>query len=291
MAKQTPKDRYIKANGIRIHYLDWGGGDKPVLVLAHGLGGNAHAWDSFIRSGLAPADKYRIIAIDQRGHGDSDHTRDYSIQRFVEDFRAFADKMDFGKYDYLGHSLGARHGMAYAGDDWKHLNHLVLVDFGPEMERAGATQVRGNSVQRPTSFRTMEEAVAFLRDQNPTRTAEQVRETAQYALRENYAGKIVWKQDPELGWISGGFGLKEVPYLWEQVAKIRCNTLIVRGANSNVLGTGVLARMLEVMPTAKSVEIADAGHGVPQDQPEAFWGAVNAFLKEPSRPKKKVRSK
>lgn len=287
MARFIPRERYVKANGVRLHYLDWGGGDKPVLVLVHGLTSNAHAWDSFIRSELAPADQYRILAVDQRGHGDSDHARDYSIQRFVEDFRAFAEKLDLGKYDLLGHSLGARHAMAYAGDDWKHLNHLVLVDFGPEMERTGATQVRGSTTQRPTSFRNMDEAVAFMGEMNPGRPADDVRENAQYALRENYAGRLVWKHDSELGWISGSFGVKEVPYLWAQIAKIRCPTLIVRGADSNVLGTGVLARMLEVMPAARAVEIADAGHGVPQDQPDAFWREVNAFLKEP-RPKKKV---
>lgn len=286
MTSVTPRDRYVRANGIRLHYLDWGGGDKPVLLLVHGLTSNAHAWDSFIRSGLAPVDRYRILAVDQRGHGDSDQARDYSIQRFVEDFRAFAEKLDLGRYDLLGHSLGARHAMAYAGDDWKQLSHLVLVDFGPEMERSGATQVRGSTTQRPTSFRDLDEAVAFMREMNPGRPDDVVRENARYALRENYAGRLVWKHDAELGWISGSFGLKEVPYLWSQIAKVRCPTLIVRGADSNVLGPGVMARMLDVMPNARAVEIPNAGHGVPQDQPEAFWREANVFLKEPSRPKK-----
>lgn len=278
MANLTPKDRYVRANGVRLHYLDWGGGDKPVLVLVHGLTSNAHAWDTFIRSGHAPTDRFRILAVDQRGHGDSDHARDYSVQRFVEDFHAFADKLDLGTYDLLGHSLGARHAMAYAGDAGEWLNHLVLVDFGPEMERSGATQVKGSTTQRPTSFRTFDEAVEFMRDANPNRPDAVLRENAQHALRENYAGRLVWKHDSELGWISGSFGLKEVPYLWSQIAKANCPTLIVRGADSNVLGAGVMARMLEVMPDARAVEIPGAGHGVPQDQPDAFWTAVNTFL-------------
>lgn len=286
MARVAPKDRYVKANGIRLHYLDWGGGDKPVLVLVHGLTSNAHAWDPFIRSGFAPVDRYRILSVDQRGHGDSDHARDYSIERFAEDFRAFAEKLDLGKYDLLGHSLGARHAMAYAGDDSKRLRHLVLVDFGPEMERTGASQVRGNTTQRPTSFRNLDEAVQSMREMNPGRPDDVLRENAQHAFRENYAGRLVWKHDAELGWISGSFGLKEVPYLWSQVAKIKCPTLIVRGADSNILGPGVLARILDVMPTARAVEIPQAGHGVPQDQPEAFWREVNAFLQEPGGKKR-----
>lgn len=282
MPATGPRDRYVRANGVRMHYLDWGGGDKPVLLLLHGLMSNAHTWAPFVREGLIPTDRFRVLSLDQRGHGDTDHMRDYSIQRFGEDLRAFAAKLDLGPYDFVGHSLGARHGMAYAGDDWEQLRHLVLVDFGPEMERTGATQVRGNSTQRPTAFRSLDEAVDYMREANPGRSDEQLRETASHTLRENYAGRWVWKHDPELSWISGSFGLKEVPYLWDQVARIRCPTLIVRGADSNVLGRGVMQRMLDVMPTARAVEIAGAGHGVPQDQPVAFWSEVNTFLNEPA---------
>ena len=79
-------------------------------------------------------------------------------------------------------------------------------------------------------------------------------------------------------WISGAFGLTEIPYLWAQVHHIQCPTLIVRGAESNVLGPNVTQRMLEALPGAKAVEIPGATHTVPQDQPDAFWREVNAFL-------------
>lgn len=282
MAAPTPKSRFVRVNGLRMHYLDWGGRDRPVLVLVHGLTSNAYTWEPFVRDGYVSTKDYRVIAVDQRGHGDTDHARDYSIQRFAEDYHAFAEKLGLGQYDLLGHSLGARHAMAYAGDHWQALRHLVLVDFGPEMERTGATQVRGSTTQRPTAFRNLDEAVEFMREANPGRSDEQLRHNAEHALRENYAGRLVWKHDAELAWISGSFGLKEVPYLWEQVGKIRCPTLIVRGADSNILGKGVMARMLEVMPSARAVEIPGAGHGVPQDQPQAFWRAVNEFLVEPA---------
>lgn len=281
MGTNRPKDRYVRVNGVRLHYLDWGGDDLPALLLLHGLTGNAHMWDAAVRDGVAPRDRYRILALDQRGHGDSDHAHSYAVERFAEDLHAFAARLGLGRYDLLGHSLGARNGMAYAGDHWDELRHLVLVDFGPEMERAGATQVRGSITQRPSHFRTFDEAVAYLRDTTEGRSEEGLREMATHAFRLNYAGRFVWKHDSELSWISGSFGLTEVPYLWRQVESIRCPTLIVRGSSSNVLGRAVMQRMVEAIPGARAVEIADAGHGVPREQPVAFWREVTAFLDTP----------
>ena len=280
MVTTAPEQRFVRIGDQRLHYLDWGGPSDRVVVLLHGLTSNAHAWDQFVAPEYLSPEKFRILALDQRGHGDSDHARDYSIRCFIDDIHGFATELGLDQYDLIGHSMGARHAMAYAGDHWQALRHLVLVDFGPEMERSGAVAVRSGTTQRPASFRNIEQAVEYFSQANPTRTPDDWKHTATHALRQNYAGRLVWKHDPEINWISGAFGLTEVPFLWEQVARIQCPTLIVRGETSEVLGRGVMERMLKVMPTTRAVEIAGAGHGVPQDQPRAFWDAVNAFLDE-----------
>ncbi|MBI4233625.1 MAG: alpha/beta hydrolase [Chloroflexi bacterium] len=278
MVEAVPRDRFVRVNGLRLHYLDWGGRGKPVLVLLHGLTGHAHAWDPFVRSGHPSAAQYRILALDQRGHGDSDHAKDYHVAAFASDIAEFAHKLGLEQFDLLGHSLGARNAMSYAGDGWRSLRHLVLVDFGPEMERQGALNVRSRTTEQPPGFRDLQQAVTFFKGVYPTRSPEQVEQMAGHALRLNYAGRLVWKHDPELRWITGSFGLSEVPHLWQQIARVRCPTLIVRGETSDVLGRGVMGRMLQVMPAARAVEVRGAGHGVPQDQPEEFWQAVEAFL-------------
>lgn len=275
----STKDRHVRVNGLSLHYLDWGGRGKPVLLLLHGLTGNAHAWDPFVASGHPSLEKWRPIALDQRGHGDSDHAKDgYPVTAFAGDIWQFARKLGLERFALMGHSLGARNAMSFSGDHADCLSHLVLVDFGPEMARQGAVNVRGRTTTRPPGFRTMDDAVAWFRESNPGRPEEQVRHSAQHALRLNYAHRLVWKQDPELAWITGSFGLTEVPHLWQQVARTTCPTLIVRGEQSDVLSREVTQRMVEAMPRARAVEIPGAGHGVPQDQPEAFNQAVFAFL-------------
>lgn len=273
-----PNHHYARVNGLRLHYLDWGGDGKP-LVLLHGLLGQCHSWAPFVRDGYIDTNEYRVIALDQRGHGDSDHADDYSIGRFESDIAEFARQLGLDSYDLLGHSMGARHAMAFAGDGWASLRHLVLVDFGPEMERTGAAQVRGNTTARPAGFGSLEKAAEYLRETQPARSDEERLYNARHSLRLNYAGRYVWKHDPEIQWISGAFGLTEVQHIWDQVAKAKCPTLIVRGENSNILGPNVMQRMLDVMPNAQAVEIPGAEHTVPQDQPALFWAAVNDFLR------------
>ncbi len=272
------RDEYLTIDGLRFHYLDWGGSASRVLVLLHGLTSNAHAWTPFIEDGYVSRDDYRILCLDQRGHGDSDHARDYSVQRFASDIHAFASALGLEGYDLIGHSLGARHGMAYAGDHWRSLGKLVLIDFGPQMARSGAIDVRAKTTERPAGFATMEKAIAFMKEMSPDRTEEEVRRSAPHSLRLNYARRLVWKHDSELQWISGAFGVSEVPYLWDQVGKINCPTLVVRGETSIVLDQETVDRMLDVMPFAEAVEIAGASHAVPQDRPVETWKAINGFL-------------
>lgn len=272
------RSEYVNVDGLRLHYLDWGGSAERVLVLVHGLTSNAHAWTPFIEQGYISREKYRILCLDQRGHGDSDHARDYSLHRFASDLHAFAATLGLDGYDLAGHSLGARHSMAYAGDHWRSLRKLVLIDFGPEMARSGAVEVKARTTERPAGFSSIEKAIAFMKEMTPDRTEAELLHNARHALRLNYARRLVWKHDPELQWISGAFGVTEVPILWAQVAKIQCPTLVVRGELSNVLDRETVDRMLSVMPAGSAVEIPGASHAVPQDRPKEFWEAVNRFL-------------
>ena len=82
------RDETVMLDGLRFHYRDWGDPAAPPLVLLHGFTGNARQWDSFAR---AMADRYRVLALDQRGHGETDWApdQDYSAARVHEDFVAF----------------------------------------------------------------------------------------------------------------------------------------------------------------------------------------------------------
>ena len=138
----TPQSCFLDIGGLRIHYLDWGGDSQRTLLLVHGQGGNAHNWDH-IAAELH--DEFRIIAIDQRGHGESDHAREgYAVTAFASDLERFADALGIAPYSYCGASLGARNGIAYAGDRSDQLKHFVCLDYGPEMSvKSARTQIGG----------------------------------------------------------------------------------------------------------------------------------------------------
>ena len=81
---RTPEDKYVTVGGLRLHYLDWGGDAETPMVCLHGRAQNAHSWDF---TALAFGDRYRVLSLDQRGHGDSDWaaTGDYDHEAFYRD--------------------------------------------------------------------------------------------------------------------------------------------------------------------------------------------------------------
>src|SRR5437899_5549092 len=108
-----PDERHINVNGLRFRYLDWGtSGQRPILFL-HGGALTAHTWDLCC---LALRDEFHCMALDQRGHGDSDWApdADYSIGAQREDVRGFAEAMGLGQFVLVGMSMGAINGLAYA---------------------------------------------------------------------------------------------------------------------------------------------------------------------------------
>lgn len=271
-----PSDHFIDINGLSIHYLDWGGSSSRNLLLVHGQGGNAHNWD-FIAQELRH--DFRIIAIDQRGHGDSSHTRDgYAVTAFASDLAAFADAIGIVPYDYVGASLGARNAIAYAGDHTHHLKHLVCLDYGPEMSVTSARKQIGGMNRRPLGWRSIDEYVEHSAQANPKPSADYHRNSALHGLRLNYAGKYVSKHDPDLFWINGSFGAKEVPLLWDQWAKITCPILEMKGAESDFLSPQILERMQALQPTMQFVEVPDSGHPIAADNPQFLIAQLQHFL-------------
>lgn len=271
-----PSDHYVKINGLNIHYLDWGGDSTRNLLLAHGQNGSAHNWDYVARK---LHDEFRVIAIDQRGHGDSDHTREgYAVTAFALDLAEFAEAVGIIPYDFCGASLGARNGIPYAGDHSEHLKHFVCLDYGPEMSVVSARNQIGGMNRRPLGWRSTEEYVEMSSQQNPRASREYLLNQAKYNLRLNYAGKYVAKHDPDMFWINGSFGVREVPLLWDKWAKITCPILELKGAESTFLSPEILARMKELQPGMQLVEVPDSGHPIGSDNPDFLIGELRKFL-------------
>ncbi len=123
-------DRFVHANGLQFHYLDWGSPEKPPLVLLHGVGQTCHTWDLFA---AAMAPHFHVMAFDQRGHGDTDWApdKDYSRKMMVGDVAAFTHALGLERFFLTGMSMGGANSLSFTANYPERVEALVVVDIGP----------------------------------------------------------------------------------------------------------------------------------------------------------------
>jgi len=267
-----PLDRTTTLNGLRFHFLDWGTDRRSPLLLIHGGAQTAHSWDE-----VAPdlARDHHVLAIDQRGHGDTDwaHGGRYRREDFVADIRAFLDDRSWDSATLVALSLGGLNSLALAAAHPDRVRGLVVVDVAPTVARAGRDAVQSQLAVR--DFATFEEAVERALAFNPRRSQQNIEERLRHALRQAADGRWTYKYDPAIG----GPGLQsDFENLWESVRNIRRPTLLVRGAQSNVLAEETVDRFLRELPGSEAAVVSDAGHSVMGDNPQGFLAAVRPFL-------------
>src|SRR5229473_1819719 len=135
-----PEDHHTIVGAMRFHYLDWGGNGHPILFL-HGGGINAHTWDVV---SLMLRERYHCIALDQRGHGDSEWSPaiDYGVATQVGDVEGFIEKLGLANPVLVGQSMGGLNSIAYAIRHSAKMKGLVVVDVGPEINSEGTQRIR-----------------------------------------------------------------------------------------------------------------------------------------------------
>ncbi len=269
-------ERTAKVNGITLHYLDWGPADAPPVVLLHGITGHARGWDH-LAARLVPG--RRMLALDQRGHGDSDPAPDddYRVGTMADDVAAFVGSLRIDRLALLGHSMGGRIAIKYAADHAARLERLVIVDIGPDINLAGLERVRDMMAQSPERIESEDWAVEYIRRANPLQDLDMLRERVRHGLKRLPDGELTWKYAKGLRDMMRE-GRRDAVDLWEPLPRIPCPTLVVRGAESDILSAEVAKKMTERLPDGRVVEIAGAGHTVPADRPEEFVRQIRAFL-------------
>jgi pimeloyl-ACP methyl ester carboxylesterase len=269
-------ERTVKVNGITLHYLDWGPADAPPVVLLHGITGHARVWDHLARR-LTPA--RRVLALDQRGHGDSEPAPDddYRVGTMADDVAAFAGSLHLHRFALVGHSMGGRIAIKYAADHAARLERLVIIDIGPDIHLAGLQRVRDMMANAPERIESEEWAVEYIRRANPLQDVGMLRERVRHGLRRQPDGELTWKYAKGLRDMMRA-GRRDAVDLWEPLPRITCPTLVVRGAESDILAPEVAKKMAERLPDGRVVEIAGAGHTVPADRPEEFVREIRGFL-------------
>src|SRR6185295_2351622 len=230
-------DRFLQANRLKLHLLEWGD-TGPVVLLLHGFLEHAHAWD-WVAPELAAAG-HHVFALDFRGHGDSGRVGAggyYHFADYTADL-AFLVRALGGRAALVGHSMGASAALIYAGTEPERVSALVAVDsLGPpdtlpeaapdrfaywigDLARA---EVRGPDADAPA------DAAARLRERFPRFSPEVAQHMAEHGTRPNGSGRV-WKFDPlHQTSVPQPFYIAQARAFWRRIS---CPVLYVEGGES-----------------------------------------------------------
>ena len=269
-ATATFRDGTILNRGRKVHYLDWGVEGKPVFIMLHALGKSAHSYDH-----IAPllTDDYRVIAMDMRGHGDSDWspTGEYKTEDFVDDLHALITQLRLDDVALTGCSMGGRVVQVYAGMHPDRVSKVIVQDVGFARPESTTTTLTARIAREQEGWASTDELFASLRT-GTTRVAEDVhRRQVRWETKTLPNGRIGWKYDPN---VVQGLGPVD---LWSYVQKIKAPALYVVGGRSRLVTADEQAK-LRPLPTVDVVTIPEAGHYPHEDTPEIFLAIVRAFL-------------
>lgn len=274
------RDGGTTVGGFRLHYLEWGRNDAPPIIMLHGLSGFAHDWDEF-----APMleDRYRLIGLDQRGFGESDPAKDgaYALGDFAADLKGFAASIGLGSFSLLGHSLGGRIAILFTAENPRLVERLILVDSAPAMNPAGGRRVQERIASALDAYPSMEQALAAFQPLFPKLSQERLRQRLTHYLEPHPGGGLAIKRDPIFRErarkaLAGQAGPQED--LWPLLGKLTCPLLILRGEKSDMVTPELVHRMVQENRGIQVVEVTDAGHNIPAEQPHAMAQAVRTFL-------------
>ena len=274
----VPEDRYITANGLRFHYQDWGDQSNPPLLLLHGFAQTCHSWD-FVA--LSLCDRFHVMALDQRGHGDSDWAPDgdYSPETQQKDIHAIVEALDLKGLVLMGLSMGGRNSFTYAANHSERIKALVIVDAAPQNMVGGTDNIR-RFVQQMDELGSVDEFVERIQKFNPRRAVEQIRGSILHNLKQLPSGKWTWKYDKLLRSPDRRLGSdpQMTERLWGYVESLKCPTLVVRGGASDVVALDTAEAMQKRIPNGTMATVENAGHLVMGDNPMGFQRAVTEFL-------------
>jgi esterase len=271
-----PANGWLDGDGLKLHYLEWPGPQpEPLVLMLHGGGLHAHSWDLV---GLLLRHRARCVALDLRGHGDSDWSpgRDYTLLDHARDIAAAVEGLRAERVVVVAHSLGALASFYYAQHRLPELAGLVVVDVAPEFDRANGGRV-SQFISSPVRFRSLDEAANYVRETVPSSRLTSPQSLAN-SVRITDEGNLAWKHDPgQFG--SGGNAEQFRPQsMWAAVEQIGCPVLVLRGARSRVLSDEQAQVLADRVPDGRWARVPDAGHTIQTSNPRGLADAVDGFI-------------
>ncbi|XAH24032.1 alpha/beta hydrolase [Xylophilus sp. GW821-FHT01B05] len=257
-------DGFVQANGLRLHYEQWGDGPRTVIAL-HGTSLHGKVW-YWLAEALGP--EYRLIGLDQRSHGDSQRvgSGQYGVEHYCDDLAAFIDRLGLERVSLVGSSLGSRVALLYAARHPERVEALALLDLSFEMPTAASEHMVHAHVTRPRSFANFDAAVAFSKTlPQRLRFSDEVhRRTLQGDLRELADGRLEWRYERDAAIETLRCAARD---MWAEVRAVRAPAVILRGADSDVLIASTVERLQREFQGVRIIDVPNAGHSIWGDNP------------------------
>jgi pimeloyl-ACP methyl ester carboxylesterase len=283
----VPVSRTYISQRLRMHYVDWGNPDAPPLILLHGGRDHCRSWDWVARR---LADRWHVVALDLRGHGDSawGDGSTYMLPGYLYDLAQLIHQLKLAPVTVVAHSLGGNIATRYAGLYPDEIARLVSIEglgwhhYGerskkPVLERMQnwITDSRKLAGYQPRRYPAIEEAVARMKEANKNLNDEQARHLTIHGISQNEDGTFSWKYDPYVRpWAPYDMTRDEVEGLW---ARITCPVMLMWGSKSWHTNPETDGRV-KLFKNAQVGAFEGAGHWVHHDQFEPFMEKLEAFL-------------
>jgi pimeloyl-ACP methyl ester carboxylesterase len=258
---------------------EWNRGtdSRPTVLMLHGGGQNRFSWKN---TGQILADEgFHVIALDSRGHGDSDRSPDanYTVDALCADTLQVLEQIG-RQVVLIGASMGGMTGILAAdaaGPD--KVTKLVLVDVVPRYEKSGSARIRDFMFNHVHGFDSLEEAADAVAAYLPHRTKPRSPEGLKKNLRLRH-GRWYWHWDPAFLTKPEDDPFIRVEKLEQAAMDLTIPILLVRGKLSDVVSAEGVQDFLEKVPNAEFVELSDAGHTAAGDDNDAFTEVVVPFV-------------
>jgi len=271
-------------------YWEWGDAANPrVLVCVHGLSRQGRDFDTLAR---ALCDEYRVVCPDVVGRGRSERLRQpmsYAIPQYVADMVTLLARLDAREVDWLGTSMGGLIGLGMAAMSGTPLRRFVINDVGPTIDSAGLQRI-ASYVGVPRHWETLDEAADALWEISQgfgphTREEWLALSRPMLVPDEAHGSGLRLHYDPAIAIpfkaVTPELAAAGEAQLWQAWDAIRCPTLVLRGAESDVLSKATSEAMAQRGPRARVHEFEGVGHAPMLVRPEQI-AVVRDFLLGPA---------
>ena len=278
----------LRGHGLDLAADAYGPDDGPPVLLFPGGGQTRHSWDGTAR--LLGNKGWRATTVDLRGHGDSDWAPDgdYSLDAFAADVRDVARATGRRPPALVGASLGGISSLIAIAEDDQAADRpvasaLVLVDVAPRLEPEGVARIGAFMLGHLDGFASLEDVADAVAAYNPHRPRPSDLSGLRKNVRQRDDGRWYWHWDPRFmtpGRIDEPRSIRNEDRLERAAQTLTLPVLLVRGRQSDVLSEAGARNLQALVPHARFVDVAGAGHMVAGDRNDVFNDAVVAFLEE-----------